>query len=163
MRRGNYDAIEFLERAWLQLAKFYPPHHFGETTADHFLSQFIAQRFAWHRKLYEPRGPGSSGTRVHVLAGGAVLDDVANAIAETVEGLFVGYCLFDFDLTKWRSDWDSAGQPDDEARQIAAETACWCSESSSSGTAERPWSPQPNATMKSISAPADWGRRSGQS
>jgi hypothetical protein len=111
MRRGNYDAIEFLERAWLLLAKFYPPHHFGEMGADHFLSQFIAQRFAWHRKLYEPRGPGSSGTRVHVIAGGAVLDDVANAIAETAEGLIVGYCLFDFDKKKWRSDWDAAGQP----------------------------------------------------
>jgi hypothetical protein len=120
MRRGTYDAIEFLERAWLQLAKFYPPHHFGENTADHFISEFIAERFTWHRKLLEPRGPGSSGTRVHVIAGGMVLDDVANAIAETAEGVFIGYSLLDFDLTKWRRLWDSAGQPAPEPLALKA-------------------------------------------
>jgi hypothetical protein len=109
MRRGNYDAIDFLEHAWLQLAKFYPPNHFGEKPADQFFSTFIAERFAWHRKLFEPRGPGSSGTIVHVIVGGAVLDDVANAIVETVEGLHKGFCLHDVDLTKWRREWDAAG------------------------------------------------------
>jgi hypothetical protein len=42
--------------------------------------------FAWHRKIYEPRGFGSAAHIVHVIVGGSVLDDVANAIAETVEG-----------------------------------------------------------------------------
>jgi hypothetical protein len=46
----------------------------------------------------EPDGPGSSGTIVHVTTGGAVLDDVATAIEETVEGLFIGFCLCPFDL-----------------------------------------------------------------
>jgi hypothetical protein len=109
MRQGSYDAIETLERAWLQLAKFYPPNHFGGKSADHFVGEFIAARFAWHRQLSEPRGPGSSGTIVHVTAGGAVLDDVSNAIAETVEGIYVGYVLLDFDLKRWRAEWVSAG------------------------------------------------------
>jgi hypothetical protein len=126
MRQGSYDAIETLEHAWLQLAKFYPPNHFGNRTADHFFSEFIAKRFEWHREVYEPRGPGSSGTIVHVISGGAVLDDVANAIAETVEGLFVGYSLIDFDLKRWRDEWACTGQRDmaednsDGAKTIAS-------------------------------------------
>jgi len=112
IRRGSYDAIDILGSAWLRLANFYPPNHFGERAADHFFSEFIAGRFDWHRKLSEPGGPGSSGTMVHVTAGGAVLDDVAKAIEETVEGLFVGFVLYPFDLIKWRSDWDAAGQRD---------------------------------------------------
>jgi hypothetical protein len=112
MRRGSYDAIDILESAWLRLANFYPPNHFGERAADHFFSEFVAGRFEWHRNICEPRGAGSSGTLVHVTAGGGVLDDVANAIEETVEGLFIGYCLHPFDLKTWRSDWDVAGRRD---------------------------------------------------
>ncbi len=117
MRQGSYDAIETLEHAWLQLAKFYPPDHFGGRIADHFFSDFIAERFAWHRQLSEPRGPGSSGTIVNVTVGGAVLNDVANAIEETVEGLYIGYALLDFDLKKWRSEWATANQRDTEEDQ----------------------------------------------
>lgn len=108
MRQGTYNVIEFLGAAWLQLAKFYPPKHFGGKGADRFLSEFIAMRFEWHRRISEPRGPGSMGTIVGVIAGGAVLDDVAGAIAETVVGLYSGYCLNDFDLKKWRNDWTNA-------------------------------------------------------
>jgi hypothetical protein len=114
MRQGSYEAIETLERAWLQLARFYPPNHFGNRAAEHFISEFIAAKFAWHRQISEPRGPGSSGTIVHVIAGGGVLDDVSKAIAETVEGLYVGYALLDFDLRKWRTEWDSAVSPEAE-------------------------------------------------
>jgi hypothetical protein len=41
-----------------------------------------------------------------------VLDDVARTIAETVEGLYIGLTLNNFDLRKWRRDWDDAGQPE---------------------------------------------------
>jgi hypothetical protein len=44
-----------------------------------------------------------------VIAGGAVLDDVAKAIEDTVEGLYIGHVLLDFDLKKWRDDWKAAG------------------------------------------------------
>lgn len=112
MGQGSYDAIDLLESAWLRLAKFYPPSHFSVRAADHFFSEFIAERFEWHHKICEPRGPGSSGTIVNVTAGGAVLNDVAKAIEETVEGLFIGFCLYPFDLKKWRNDWDAAGRRD---------------------------------------------------
>lgn len=118
MRQGSYDAIEILERAWLQLAKFYPPAHFGSVTADHFFSEFIAGRFEWHRQIAEPRGPGSSGTIINITAGGAVLDDVADAIEETVDGLFIGYALLTaFDLNKWRREWKAAGERNDKENQ----------------------------------------------
>jgi hypothetical protein len=80
MRQGSYDAIDILESAWPRLANFYPPSHFGERAADHFFSEFVAARIEWHRKICEPRGPGSPGTIVHVTAGGAVLDDVAQPL-----------------------------------------------------------------------------------
>jgi hypothetical protein len=110
MRQGCYDAISLLESAWLRLANCYPPKHFGGRAADHFFFEFIVARFEWHRKICEPRGPGSSGTMVHLTAGGGVLDDVAKAIEETVEGLFIGFCLYPFDLKQWRSDWEAAGR-----------------------------------------------------
>ena len=91
MRQGSYDAIDLLESAWLRLAQFYPPSHFGERAADHFFSEFVKARFEWHRKICEPRGPGSSGTIVHVIAGGAVLDDVAKAIDAFAPLWAVGY------------------------------------------------------------------------
>lgn len=112
MRQGCYDAIDLLESAWLQLANFYPPSHFGESAADHFFSEFVKARFEWHRKICEPRGPGSSGTIIHVTTSGAVLDDVAKAIEETVDGLFIGFSLCPFDLKKCHSDWDAAGLRD---------------------------------------------------
>jgi hypothetical protein len=37
MRQGNYDAIELLERAWLHLARFYPPNQFDGKPADQFM------------------------------------------------------------------------------------------------------------------------------
>jgi hypothetical protein len=110
MRQGCYDAISLLESAWLRLANCYPPKHFGGKAADHFFFEFIVARFDWHRKLCEPRGPGSSGTMVHLTAGGGVLDDVAKAIEETVEGLYIGYFLNPFDLRQWRRDWEAAGR-----------------------------------------------------
>jgi hypothetical protein len=110
MCQGCYDAIDFLERAWLQLAKFYPPGHFDEKPSEQFFSEFISARFRWHRQIYEPSEPGSSGTLVREIVGGAVLDDVARTIAETVEGLYIGLTLNNFDLPKWRRDWDAARQ-----------------------------------------------------
>ena len=82
-----------------------------------FLVILLLRDFAWHRQLSEPRGPGSSGTIVNVTVGGAVLNDVANAIEETVEGLYIGYALLDFDLKKWRSEWATANQRDTEEDQ----------------------------------------------
>jgi hypothetical protein len=113
--QGSYDAINLLESAWLRLANFYPPSHFGER--NHFFSEFIAARFEWHRKICEPRGSGSSGEIVHLLTGVSVLDDVAKAIEETVDELFIGFCLGPFDLEKWRNDWHAAGAPLPRSRQ----------------------------------------------
>ena len=109
MCQGSYNAIDILKSAWLRLANFYPLDHFGGRAPDHFFSEFVGRRFEWHREICEPRGPGTSGTIVNVTSGGAVLNDVAAAIAETVEGLFIGFVLDEFDLGAWRRDWDAAG------------------------------------------------------
>jgi hypothetical protein len=61
MRQGSYDAIDVLGAAWERLAKFYPPNHFGKKAPDHFLSEFIVGRFAWHRQISEPAAQGRRG------------------------------------------------------------------------------------------------------
>ncbi|MGH9828719.1 MAG: hypothetical protein ACREDR_36320, partial [Blastocatellia bacterium] len=109
MVQGSYDAIDLLERVWIRLAAFYPPNHFGERPAHYFFSDFLTSRFTWHRQVYEPRGPGSAGTIVTEIVGSNVLEDAANAIAQTVEGLYVGLYLDDFDLAAWRRAWIAAG------------------------------------------------------
>ncbi len=48
---------------------------------------------------------------------------MANAIEETVEGLFIGYSLLDFDLKKWRSEWVSSGQRDFKEDHVNGGTA----------------------------------------
>jgi len=44
------------------------------------------------------------------IVGGGVMSDIAEMISQTVEGLYVGYCLDDFDLSAWRAKWQRAGK-----------------------------------------------------
>lgn len=111
MINATYEAIEFLKSAWLRLAKFYPAEHFDEMAADQYVSEFLALRTRWHRKLYEPRGPATGGTIVRVLVAGCVCDDIEDLIKDTVEGLFKAYSLYGSDIaTTWRNAWQAAGQ-----------------------------------------------------
>jgi hypothetical protein len=113
MRRATYEVIDIFERVLVYLAAWYSPKHFDGQGAASYFSEYISSRYRWHRACQEPAGPGSGGTIVGVLVGGDVLDDVSSAIANMVEALSPS----DIDLIKWRTAWNSAGEPVPSGRE----------------------------------------------
>ena len=103
MREATYDVIDFLEFAWLRLAEFYPPKHFGEKDPRTYIRDYIRDRFAFHWAKHEPHGPGTGGTIVGVLTGGDVIHDLESMIADTVSALF----MYDngFNHEEWLAQW----------------------------------------------------------
>lgn len=103
MREASYDVIDFLEFAWLRLAEFYPPRHFGDTDSKTFIRDFIRDRFRFHWAKHEPDGPGTGGTIVGVITGSDVIADLEQMIADTVLSLFGHHD--DFEYSNWLSAW----------------------------------------------------------
>ena len=103
MREASYDVIDFLEFAWLRLAEFYPPSHFGGKDAKTYIKDFIKDRFSFHWSKHEPNGPGTGGTIVGVLTGGDVIHDLEEMIADTVQALFM--YNDDFKYHEWVEQW----------------------------------------------------------
>jgi hypothetical protein len=113
MREASYDVIDFLEFAWLRLAEFYPPEHFGEKDSRAFIRDHIRERFRFHWAKHEPHGPGSGGTIAGVLIGGDVITDLERMISDTVLALFA----YDngFNYKTWLSQWQNeAPRPETE-------------------------------------------------
>jgi len=104
VRNATSEVIDILYRVLVYLADWYPPEHFGERAAEVYFSEFIANRYAWHRALNTPDKPGSGGTIAGVLAGGGALDDVLTAIADMVAAQARG----EFDFKSWRARWEKA-------------------------------------------------------
>ena len=105
-RKATSELIDILQRVLVYLATWYPPRHFGGKAADVYFSEFIANRYAWHRALNTPNDPGSGGTIVGVLAGGGALDDVLTLISDMVAAQAPGQ----FDFKEWRERWQRAQQ-----------------------------------------------------
>jgi hypothetical protein len=105
VRRATAEVIDVLERVLVRLAAWYPPNHFDQRPAEVYFSEFIAERYIWHRALYDPDEPGSGGTVVHYHAGVGVLEDVSAAVIDMVEFHLVGE---EFD--QWKSRWEAAAQ-----------------------------------------------------
>jgi hypothetical protein len=106
MRGATGELIDILQRVLVYLVGWYPPHHFDGKAADVYFSEFIANRYAWHRALNTPSVPGSGGTIAGVLAGRGALDDVLTAISDMVAAL----APIQFDFKEWRERWQSAQQ-----------------------------------------------------
>jgi hypothetical protein len=105
MRQGSYQVIEVLKGILLELAKFYPPNHFGPDTSVYF-EEYIKSRFSWVYKKLEPNGPGTGGTIVLIEAGGEVMNDLEEMIAGMVRSLTTG--RDDFNYTVWLEEWGKA-------------------------------------------------------
>ena len=116
MNNGCYEITELLEGMWNKIARFYPPNHFSGMSHSGYVQKYIESRYIWHRQINEPLGSGASGTMVGQIVGWYVFDDVARMIAETVEGLYAGGMLDDFDLVAWRAEWEAAGSSEGEGR-----------------------------------------------
>jgi hypothetical protein len=104
MRSATSEVIDIFHRVLVYLADWYPLDHFGEKAAQVYFSEFVANRYAWHRALNTPDKPGSGGTIVGVLAGSGALDDVLSAIADMVAFQARG----EFDFRSWRARWEKA-------------------------------------------------------
>jgi len=121
MREASYDVIDFLEYAWLRLARFYPKNHWGGQDAETYIGKYIRDRFAFHWSKYEPDGPGTGGTIVGVLVSGDVIKDMERLIEDTVSALFMHQDDFDFII--WKQEWNaekSDRQQQDERRASSA-------------------------------------------
>lgn len=102
MIEGCYDAVDFLEFAWLRVAEFYPHKHFGNTTADKYIKDYVRERFRFHRKKHEPSGPGTGGTVVGPMTASDVVADMERLIEDAVQSIFLGQ---DFDFAAWQRRW----------------------------------------------------------
>ncbi len=105
-RHAIAKIVDVLERALIRLADSYPPNHFDDKPAEVYFNKFVADRYIWHRAIYEPDEPGSGGTIVHYHAGAGVLDDLGSAVADMVAFHLVGD-----DFKRWKVRWDAASRP----------------------------------------------------
>lgn len=110
MRIATAEVIDIFERVLNHLAAWYPPKHFNGQDAASYFNDFIATRYAFHRAILEPGGPGTGGTSVSVLTGGDVLTDVEKEINDMVEGLIAPDVET---ITWWRKEWSAAAQNDE--------------------------------------------------
>lgn len=104
MREASYDVIDFLEYAWLRLARFYPENHWKDQDAESYIRNYIQDRFSFHWSKHEPEGPGTGGTIVGVLTGGDVISDLESLVSDTVSALFM--YNDDFDYSAWKKEWN---------------------------------------------------------
>ena len=110
---GSHLVIDVLERAWLELAKSYPPRHFGNVTAEEFIRDYIGRRSEWNFAVQEPDGGGTGGREVFIIAQGSTANDIESLVADTV--CHVGSCrITDFDFLAWRRRWEDAKRRPDE-------------------------------------------------
>jgi hypothetical protein len=105
MRQGSYHVIEVLKGILLELARCYPPNHFGPDTSVYF-DEYVKSRFSWAYKKLAPNGSGTGGTIVLVQAGGEVMNDLEEMIAGMVRSLTSG--RDDFNYNVWLEEWGKA-------------------------------------------------------
>lgn len=103
MVQANYDYIDALRGILVTLAKFYSPAQFGDQTPQEYFSEIISSRFRWHRTIAEPQGPGTGGTIVNVMVGGAVMADVEQMVQDMVMALVDMDQSFDW--KRWKIWW----------------------------------------------------------
>lgn len=104
--QASNDYIDALASMAVRLAWFYPKGAFGVSDPYQYFSEYVANRFFWHRACLGPGGAGAGGTEVEVRAGGSVITDLEEAIEEMVMAL--GEDLPGFDPTNWKQIWKSA-------------------------------------------------------
>lgn len=101
---ASYDFVDALQGILVTMAAFYPKGNFGDDDPHRYFSKIIASRFAWHRSIAEPDGPGTGGTIIHVTTSGSVMAD-AEKMVEDMASSLIGYDDR-FDWRGWPSLWN---------------------------------------------------------
>ena len=104
MVKASYEYIDSLQGVLVTMAAFYPKGNFGCDDPHRYFSEVISSRFAWHRSLAEPDGPGTGGSIIHVTVSGSVVSDVEKMVEDMAVAL-VGYDDR-FDWRVWSSRWN---------------------------------------------------------
>ena len=89
--QGSYDLIDFYEEILVEISTFYPKGHFNHIHPKIFFNNLIAEKFLWHRLILEPRGVGTGGTMISVIAAGNVAEDMSNLVVQFVHALTCTY------------------------------------------------------------------------
>jgi hypothetical protein len=107
MIEGTNLVIDILKAAWIQLSKWYPPQHFGPSSAD-FIERYLNDRYAWHRALVDAdNDPTAIGSSKPLFATSETLIDLEHMVEQTVRA--VAYLLpDDFSLEEWDKRWNEA-------------------------------------------------------
>ena len=104
MVKASYEYIDSLQGVLVTMAAFYPKGNFGYDDPHRYFSEVVSSRFAWHRSLAEPDGPGTGGSIIHVTVSGSVVSDVEKMVEDMAMAL-VGYDDR-FDWRGWSSRWN---------------------------------------------------------
>ena len=87
----------------VQLASLYLDSSFEGRGPSQFVTESVSERFAWHRSISEPEGPGTGGTIVNITIGGRVRADVDRMVEEMAMEV-VGYDDR-FNWRRWKANW----------------------------------------------------------
>lgn len=103
MVEANGRVITTLQQILVDLAAFYPPGQFDGRRPDDYFRDRTRQIAQWHGQCLEPGGPGTGGTIVSVMTGGATI----SSLEQLVDDMVASLTSFrdDFNLHSWRSAW----------------------------------------------------------
>jgi len=103
MVEANDRVIRALQQILVDLASFYPPGQFDGRRPDDYFKDRTREVGKWHSQTLEPHGPGTGGTIVPIMTGGATISSLEQMIDEMVSALTS--LRDDFNLHSWRSAW----------------------------------------------------------
>jgi len=102
--QSTYQYVEDMKAILVQLANMYSTRCFDGRTPQQFVSDSVSERYAWHRAISQPDGPGSGGSIVNITIGGRVRSDLEKMVEEMAMEI-VGYDDR-FEWRKWAALWN---------------------------------------------------------
>lgn len=105
MLHGISMVTDVFAESWLRLSVGLPPDHFGNMTAQEYITAFIADCNRKNLSMYEPEGPGSGGREAAIYALGDTMSDVEDLIDNLVRKF--GQMIDGFSYDDWKGRWKS--------------------------------------------------------
>ena len=103
MVEANGRVIVALQKILVELAAFYPTGQFDGRRPDDYFKNRTQQIAQWHGQVLEPHGPGTGGTIVSIMTGGAAISSMEQLVDDMVSALTS--FRDDFNLHAWRTAW----------------------------------------------------------